>query len=111
MIIIQKSDFLGSQEDDLCFFYPCIDVISAVTVIFRMTLTCLTSINIKRAIFCEHNLRTYLFMLTLGIQVASVLSTKTLGKGIICWEPLSGEGANVVSALQTAGSRGKPLGG
>lgn len=111
MIIIQKSGSLGSQEDDLCFSYPCIDVISAVTVIFRVTLTCLTSINIKGAIFYEHNLRACLFMLTLESKLLVSCQQTWSGKGIVCQEPLPGAGASVVSALQTAETRGKQSGG
>lgn len=74
MIIIQKSGSLGSQEDDVCFFCLYINIITALTVIGRMTLTCLTSINIERAIFYKQNLRIDPFMLTLRIQVACVVS-------------------------------------
>lgn len=85
------SGFLGSQADDVCISCLYSTIITAVTVIIGVTLTCLTRLKIEGAVFYEQCLRPYLFMSAFRIQVASVSSTNVEWEWVIrCQEPLSG---------------------
>lgn len=89
VIMKQKSGFLVAKKM-LCFFYLCINSITAVAVIIRITLTKLTSTNREGALFYAQNLRICAFMLALGTQVARVFSANVeWEQGIGCQEPLS----------------------
>lgn len=74
----------------LCFFYLCINMNTAVTIIIRITLTNLTSTNKEGALFYAQNLRICAFVLAFEIQVAGVFSAIVeWEQGIRCQKPLS----------------------